>query len=43
MIWVRWKGFTFFMQQVLSPHSNVLIFTQKMHKPTERPFVNMIK
>ena len=23
---------------VLSPHRNVLIFTQRMHKPTERPF-----
>ena len=23
---------------VLSPHRNVLIFTQRMHKPIERPF-----
>ena len=23
---------------VLSPHRNVLIFTQRMHKPTLRPF-----
>ena len=32
------SNFFCYAATVLSPHRNVLIFTQRMHKPTERPF-----
>jgi len=32
------SNFFCYAATVLSPHRNVLIFTQKMHKPTRRPF-----
>ena len=32
------SNFFCYLTTVLSPHRNVLIFTQRMHKPTGRPF-----
>ena len=32
------SNFFCYAATVLSPHRNVLIFTQRMHKPTWRPF-----
>ena len=32
------SNFVCYADKVLSPHRNILIFTQRMHKPTERPF-----
>ena len=32
------SSFFCYAATVLSPHRNVLIFTQRMHKPTRRPF-----
>ena len=32
------SNFFCYAATVLSPHRNVLIFTQRMHKPTQRPF-----
>ena len=32
------SNFFCYAKTVLSPHRNVLIFTQRMHKPTWRPF-----
>ena len=32
------SNFFCYAATVLSPHRNVLIFTQRMHKPTRRPF-----
>ena len=32
------SNFFCYAATVLSPHRNVLIFTQRMHKPTLRPF-----
>ena len=32
------SNFFCYAATVLSPHRNVLIFTQRMHKPTGRPF-----
>ena len=35
MIRVRWIAYFFcYAATVLSPHRNILIFTQRMHKPT---------
>ena len=32
------SNFFCYADKVLSPLRNILIFTQRMHKPTERPF-----
>ena len=33
------SNFFCYAATVLTPHRNVLIFTQRMHKPTRRPFM----
>ena len=35
------NNFFCYAATVLSPHRNVLIFTQRMHKPTGRPFTQL--